>query len=61
MIHHLKITKKTGKGYKKGSRKVSKSFPKKKKSGNMVASDIKTFPSMKSKGWLSIEKNILKS
>ena len=31
---------------------------KRKKSGNMVANDIKTFLNMKNKDWMSMEKNI---
>ena len=63
MIHQLNIIKVTKEDYKKRLVKDIKVFrkKKKKKSGNIGMNDTKIFLWIKSKGWLSIEKNITES
>ena len=63
MIHELNIIKVTKEDYKKSLVKDIKVFrkKKKKKSGNIGMNDTKIFLWIRSKGWLSIEKNITES
>ena len=61
LIWQIGITKKTSKSYKnslvKGDKKGKK---KKKKTVNIVANGMQTFKIMKDKGWLNIEKCVMK-
>ena len=63
MVTIRQVISKRKKGYTKRLVEGTKLLlqPKKKKRGNMVANDIKTFPNIRSKGSLDIEKIILKS
>ena len=48
------------KGYKKGSRKVSRSFRRRKKKCQYIHEQLKTFVSIKKKSWLNLENIVLK-